>query len=102
MTSTSSVVGVLPATTISRGRDRRDSATAHCLRRGLLLRAPGSELHRPVVVAGAAVARINGGDQNGGGRSSGIDGLDATVHGMASGLQLRALRVLTNPLDTVV
>ena len=102
MTSTSAVVGVSPTTTISRGGDRRNSATAHSLRRGLLLRAPGSELRRAVVVAGAAVARINGGDRNGGGRSSGVDGLDATVRGMASGLQLRALWVLTNPLDTVV
>ena len=83
MTSTSSVAGVSPATTISDGGDRRDFATAHGLRRGLLLRVPGSELRRPVVVAGAAVARINGGDQNGGGRSYGFEQGEATEDGRA-------------------
>ena len=41
----------------------------------MLLRVPGSELRLPMVVDGAAEARINGGDQNGGGRSSDRFGL---------------------------
>ena len=58
--------GVRPPARCRGGRVLRKTCVLHRLRRGLLLRVPGSELRRPVVVAGAAVARINGGDENGG------------------------------------
>ena len=50
----------------------------------------------------SGMACCNSSGEVSGGWSSNVDGLDTTVRGMASGLQLRALQVLTNPLDTVV
>ena len=54
-----------------------------------------------VAVVGAAVVRIDDGDQIGGGRSSNIDGFDATTRGRTRSLHLRTLRVLTNPTGTL-
>ena len=47
--------------------------------RGLHLWVPGSEAHPLVAVVEAAVVGIDGGDQIGGGRSSGELGVEATA-----------------------
>ena len=42
---------------------------------------------------------IDGGELKGGGRSSGVDGIDDTARGRTSGLHLHDLRELTNPTE---
>ena len=53
-----------------------------------------------MVVAKLETAGNGAGDDHRGGRSSNVDGFDATVRGTTSGLHLRNLRVLTNPTGT--
>jgi len=80
----SSVAGVSPATTISCDGDRRDLATAHGLRRGLLLRIAGAPAHLVVVAAAAGMAGGDGGEHFRGGRSTGTLGHSVLVHGRTS------------------
>ena len=80
----SSVAGVSLATTISRGGDRRDLATAHALRWGLLLRLPGILAHLVVVAAAGGMAGVDGGEHFHGSRSSGTLGHGVLVHGRTS------------------
>ena len=53
-----------------------------------------------MAVAELEMAGNGTGDDHRGGRSSNIDGFNATTRGRTSGLHLRALRVLTNPTGT--
>ena len=52
-----------------------------------------------VQVVGFGVAGKGAGDVFGGGRSSGVDGIDDTARGRTSGMHLHDLRELTNPTE---
>ena len=80
----SSVAGVSLAKTISRGGDRRDLATAHGLRRGLLLWIASALVHLVVVAAAAGMAGGEGGEHFHDGRSTGTLGHSVLVHGRTS------------------
>ena len=70
----------LDAGEASRGGEPRVLPTGLGFARGLRLQRAGRLAHLVVVAAAAAVVGIDGGDQIGGGRSSGAVGFGAAAH----------------------
>ena len=69
------------------------------MRRSWVLRRARAHAHPAVAVRGREVVCSGGIDELGGGRSSGVNGIDDTARGGTSGLHLHVLRELTNPTE---